>query len=450
MHIMKNFYKFIGGLAVLPAIILSSCKEEEVYDEWNACYVYVQAKDYLRPNNTELNLKYTLEGMEGDTAFIFRVKSQKMPTEDIKVNLGLEGIDGTDVSCMKISNFSPVIKAGEMVSEELKLTFGDYSFIPDTIDVGTFAFNLKIMSVETGMSNVLISPKESNIKLTVNGEGKATTLSLESPDAASSGDVDMRLDIPSDGTVGGDKSFKFNVVTQKAIPNDVKVNLKLEGIDGFDVSNIDLSSFSPVIKAGNLKSEDVTVSFKNEDFITSVIDEKTFSFKVIMESLVTDLDYVKISGTDGSFNVNIIKPAKCRMAAGVPGNSELIADRSVWEIEVESGVENGPGNLVDNNRNTDVAVNNKGFWVIVNLKEKTNVTGLCTYHWGAQFAPSRLKISVSDNGSEWKSLGELKVSGNIQRIKFDDTQEVQYVKYEMIETVSNRVDITEFHVYKAK
>lgn len=447
---MKVFHKLIWGLAALSVMSLSSCKEDDVYDEWNACYVYVQAEDYLRPNNTELNLKYTLDGMVGDTAFVFRVKTQKMPAEDIKVNLGIEGIDGTDVSCMKISNPSPVIKAGEMISEELKLTFGDYSFIPDTIDVGTFALNLRIMSVETGMPNVLVSPKESSIKLTVNGEGKATTLSLESTEMGSNRDVDMRLDIPSDGTVGGDKSFTFNVVTQKAIPNDVKVNLKLEGLDGFDVSNIDLSSYSPVIKAGSLKSEDVTVSFKNEDFITSVSDEKTFSFKVIMESLETDLDYVRINENDASFNVNIVKPAKCQMAVGVPDNSELIADRSVWEIEVEPGVENGPENLVDNNTGSDVAVNNKGFWVIVNLKEKTNVTGLCTYHWSGAYCPSRVKVSVSDDGSEWRSLGELNVSGGEQNIKFDETQETQYVKYEMIETVGSRVDITEFHVYKAK
>lgn len=447
---MKVFHKLIWGLAALSVLSLSSCKEDDVYDEWNACYVYVQAEDYLRPNNTELNLKYTLDGMVGDTAFVFRVKTQKMPAEDIKVNLGIEGIDGTDVSCMRISNPSPVIKAGEMISEELKLTFGDYSFIPDTIDAGTFVLNLRIMSVETGMPNVLVSPKESSIKLTVNGEGKATTLSLESAEMGSNGEVDMRLDIPSDGTVGGDKSFKFNVVTQKAIPNDVKVNIKLEGIGGFDVSNIDLSSYSPLIKAGSLKSEDVTVSFKNEDFITNVTDEKTFSFKVIMESLETDLDYVRINENDASFNVNIVKPAKCQMAAGVPDNSELIADRSVWEIEVEPGVENGPENLVDNNSNSDVAMDNKGFWVIVNLKEKTNITGLCTYHWSGAYYPSRVKVSVSDDGSEWKSLGELSVSGNEQNIKFDETQETQYVKYEMIETVSKRVDITEFHVYKVK
>lgn len=447
---MKTFHKMFLGLAAVSAISLSSCKEEEVYDEWNACYVYVQADDYLRPNNTELNLRYTLDGMEGDTAFVFRVKTQKKPTEDIKVNLGLEGLDGTDVSCMKISNASPVIKAGEMISEELKLTFGDYSFIPDTIDAGTFALNLKIMSVETGMPNVLVSPKESSIMLTVNGEGKATVLSFDSPKMDNNGDVNMRLDIPSDGSVGGDKSFTFNVATKKAVVNDVKVNLKLEGIDGFDISNIELSNFSPVIKAGNLKSEAVTLSFKNEDFITSVIDEKTFSFRVVMESLETDLDYVRINEADASFNVNIFKPAKCRMSVGTPDNSELISDRSVWEIEVEAGVENGPDNLVDNNNGTDVAVNNKGFWVTVNLMEKTKVTGLCTYHWSGPYYPTRVKVSVSDNGSEWTSLGELNVSGSQQNIKFDETQEVQYVKYEMIETASNRVDITEFHVYKAK
>lgn len=447
---MKTLHKIFWGLVAMSLISLSSCKEEEVYDEWNACYVYIQAEDYLRPNNTELNLKYTLEGMRGDTAFIFRVKTQKMPTEDIKVNLGIEGIEGTDVSCMKISNVSPVIKAGEMISEELKLTFGDYSFIPDTIDVGTFALNLKIMSVETGMPNVLVSPKENNIELTVNGEGKATELYLESSDAVSSGEVDMRLDIPADGSVGGDKSFTFNVATKKAVVNDVKVNLKLEGIDGFDVSNIELSNFSPVIKAGNLKSEAVTLSFKNEDFITSVVDEKTFSFKVIMESIEPDLDYVRINEADASFNVNIVKPVKCQMAVGVPENSEFISDRSVWEIEVEPGVENGPDNLVDNNTSSDVAVDNKGFWVIVNLKEKTNVTGLCTYHWGSPFYPTRIKVSVSVNGSEWKSLGELNVSGGQQHIKFNEMQEVQYVKYEMIETASSRVDITEFYIYKAK
>lgn len=443
---MKYISKLFYLIAVAAILVSVSCKEEDVFNKWNASYVYLQAKDYLKPNYDVLGLKYSLEGMSGDTAFWFKVKIQKVPEKDIKVNLGIEGVDGTDVSCMNLSNNAPVIKAGEMESEEIKLTFGDYSFIPDTIDTGSFKINLRIMSIETEQENTAIG-REGIIPLTINGEGKATYIGLGANDLDSDNSVSLRLNLDNN-EIGGDTTFIFNLVTKKAIDQDVRVGLELEGVDGFDVSNIKLDNYHPVIEAGKLESEDIKMSFTNHDFINETSGEKTFKFIIKIASLETDLSYVNLDNSTRSIDVTIEKPAVSQLEAGAPENSELISDRSVWDVEVESGVENGPENLVDNNTGSDVAVNNKGFWVTVDLKQKTKVTGIRTLHWATMYAPTRVKISISDNGSDWESMGEISVSGAEQIIRFKETKETQHIRYDMIDTYSNRVDITEFYIYK--
>ena len=82
------------------------------------------------------------------------------------------------------------------------------------------------------------------------------------------------------------------------------------------------------------------------------------------------------------------------------------------------------------------------------IKEVKNVTGIQTSHWGGGYCPTKVEIFTSENGSSWKSMGQVATSGAYHDIAFKYTVATRYLKYQMIE-VPSRVDITKFYIYTA-
>lgn len=112
------------------------------------------------------------------------------------------------------------------------------------------------------------------------------------------------------------------------------------------------------------------------------------------------------------------------------------------------GVENAAANSVNGKGGGDVVTNGTPFWLTVDLKEVKNVTGIQTSHWGGGYCPTKVEIFTSENGSSWKSMGQVATSGAYHDIAFKYTVATRYLKYQMIE-VPSRVDITKFYIYTA-
>lgn len=107
--------------------------------------------------------------------------------------------------------------------------------------------------------------------------------------------------------------------------------------------------------------------------------------------------------------------------------------------------------LIDGKTGTDIALNNKGFWFTVDLGEAKVLTGIKTNHWGNTYAPREVEILQSDNGTTWKSLSSLAISGATQNITFISPITTRYLKYQIIIIASSgRTDVTEFNVYEPK
>ena len=72
--------------------------------------------------------------------------------------------------------------------------------------------------------------------------------------------------------------------------------------------------------------------------------------------------------------------------------------------------------LIDGNGGSDVAMDNSGFWITVDLGSKKTVTGIKTQHWSSGYAPSKVVIYISEDGNKWKSMGDIRTSGSTQNI----------------------------------
>ena len=88
-------------------------------------------------------------------------------------------------------------------------------------------------------------------------------------------------------------------------------------------------------------------------------------------------------------------------------------------------------NLVDGN-NSDLALNNKGFWFTVDLGKNKLLTGIKTNHYGSAYAPRKVEILQSEDGVTWKSLSSVATSGATQYLTFISPITTRFLKYQIL------------------
>lgn len=252
-----------------------------------------------------------------------------------------------------------------------------------------------------------------------------------------------------DKGIEGSVEFQVMATLQKPASQDVSVNIDAT-CDGIAADKIVKSSDAAIIKAGNLKSEPVTISITDWSDIESVEEAAEYTLNIKVKDIVTGAVEVANSEFNQSVAVKIVKE-QAKMEEflffnQVPENSTLYTNATDWDFSFMDGVENAGSNSVAGTGGNNVATNGVPFWVSVDFKEVKKLTGIKTSHWSPVYAPSKVEILTSDNGSTWKSWGEVQTSGSYQTIAFKNVIETRYLKYQMV-TVPGRVDITKLHVY---
>ena len=246
------------------------------------------------------------------------------------------------------------------------------------------------------------------------------------------------------GITGKIPETTFNVALYEPSNQDVTVELTVESSENLPADKVQLSSVTATIPAGQTMSDLITVSIPD------------WSFQAENRTKTEYKSAVKIASAQGKVLISqrsqiafkVLKNAFVNLASGTPEGA-LIPDRTVWKFTIQPGVENAdnPGVLIDG-KNTDVAVNSGVFWIQVDLTKTTTVTGVRTGSFGSSYAPRRIELATSDNGSDWVSHGELATSGTTQTTKFLAPVTCRYIKYNIITGSSNgRLDITEFNVF---
>lgn len=249
--------------------------------------------------------------------------------------------------------------------------------------------------------------------------------------------------------IGGDEvEMVFSAKVQKPAAKDIVVVLEAESTcEGLATSDIILTANEVTIKAGQTESESVSAKIDRNRFGSSE-DKAEFSFRVSIKDMQTKNGNTLVSSNLHTLAAKINKAAFCNLKTGTPSNSTLLSDNLSWKFTFKDGVENQNSNAVIGNSGNDVATNGDPFWFTVDFKEEKNVVGIYTQHWGAAYAPSQIELFYSGDGSNWKSLGTLDVSGNRQYVTIMSPIKTRYLKYEMLK-VPGRVDITRFSVYVA-
>ena len=254
-----------------------------------------------------------------------------------------------------------------------------------------------------------------------------------------------------DEPIEGEISVSVVAAIQKPASQDIKVSLNAscEGIAAEKIAN---SSAVATIKAGETKSEPIEVSITDMSDFESVVESKTYSLKLAIGQIDCNLPEVTNSRFNQSISVTInkseAKPENLIFGTE-PEDSELHANVTDWTFKFMDGVENIGSNSVAGTGTADVATNGVPFWFTVDFKSPKTVTGIKTQHWGGGFAPSVIEIFVSEDGNQWKSMGEVATRGAQQIVSFKRPMTVQYLKYQMV-SVPWRVDVTRFQVYMKK
>lgn len=284
-------------------------------------------------------------------------------------------------------------------------------------------------------------------------EWNATYVSLQRNDYLSGNVKKFNLTHDANGIGGDEIKMAFTVKTQKAVSTDMVIALSAKSeTEGLDASQIVLSSSQVTLKEGQMTSEEITATVDPTIF-ASIMEKTSFSFSVSISNVTTNDKNTVISSNLSTLPVIINKAAYCNLKSGTPSNSQLISNRAGWVIKLEEGVEGTGNNLIDGRTNTDIALSGTGFWFTVDLGETKVLTGIKTNHWGnsSSYAPREVEILQSDNGTTWKSLSSLAISGGTQNITFISPITTRYLKYQIITIASSgRTDVTEFNVYEPK
>lgn len=249
------------------------------------------------------------------------------------------------------------------------------------------------------------------------------------------------------GEIGGDEiTMTFTAKTQKPVSSDVTVELEIaSGNDAFKVDQIKINSSKAVIKAGQQVSEVITIDVDRSIF-SSIEDKINYAFSVSISKMTTNNGNTFVSENLKTLHATINKPTYLNLEQGIPDNSQLWKANTEWSFVFQDGVENSDNNALIGNSGNDVATNGVPFWFTVDLNEVKTVNGIQTKHWGKDYAPTQVEVFRSENGSTWKSMGVLDISGGTQNIAFIKPIQTRYLKYQMLE-VPDRVDITGFSVY---
>lgn len=245
--------------------------------------------------------------------------------------------------------------------------------------------------------------------------------------------------------LGGEVNMPFKVKVQRAASEDITVNLAVQTSEGLE-GKIELNSQQVIIKAGEMQSEELTATMPDLSFMAGTEETMSYTFTVTMESVQTSGKSVKMSSVYNALPATVNKELLSvdNLKNGQPTNSAF-DNRAEWTISLMAGVEGTAANLIDGN-NSDVAIDNSGFWIALDLGSEKTVTGIRTQHWSGSYAPSRIVIYISEDGNLWKSMGNIGTSGGVQEVSFKVPMNTRYLKYDML-AFPGRVDVTEFNVY---
>ena len=207
--------------------------------------------------------------------------------------------------------------------------------------------------------------------------------------------------------IEGSVEFQFMATTQKAVAQDINVNIDAT-CDGISADKINLTSKTAVIKANATASEPITLSITDWDELESIKGEANYTLRI----KITGIESTATDVANAAYYQEIV--LKISKSAERKKENVLLTNAKDWIFTFMEGVENPESNSVAGTGSSDVATNGE--------------------------------IFTSEDGEKWVSIGQWTTKGGTQTITFEESVKTRYLKYQMI-TVPGRVDITRFYIY---
>ena len=266
----------------------------------------------------------------------------------------------------------------------------------------------------------------------------------------------------STGITGNNVGY-FTVRLNRPSTQDVVVTLKSTVNNQEIASALTLSATEVTIKAGQIASEQISVTLDLAALATREAAEE-YTVKVVIESIKSAASGVAVSSNLNLYTATFTKSARSEDAL-VVGNSDIdfsavnyfdMAERaSKWTVsQITPGIDGGndPKRILDGNGGTDFASNNRGFSFVVDFgKVVPKFRGIVAYYWADWAAPREIQLECSVDGVKWTNLGRADISGLSGNAKalvgLKKSYPARYVRYTSTKPVG-RTSVTEFYAFE--
>lgn len=196
------------------------------------------------------------------------------------------------------------------------------------------------------------------------------------------------------------------------------------------------------VPAGELVSAPITLSIPDWSFALGIRNKVEYTVTVAIAKTAG-----VVLGRQNEMELVVKKTGRLNFKAEAPEGSVAI-DRANWICSKMDGTE-GDANVLKGTVGGDVASNTAPWWVSVDMGATHTLTGAKTTHWGAYYAPTRIEVETSEDGTNWLSHGELEVTGGTQNWSFIEPVTCRYLRYTAL-APNSRTDITGMFLYEAQ
>lgn len=376
--------------------------------------VYLQDRSLKLDGEIRRTYTFTIQPSPEDAVVTFTPICTNIPADKVELS-------ATEV----------VIPAG---STETSVTVGlkedDFSFAAATLPETIYE-----LGVVANVSGYKMEQTAYEAKVVIKKEAFSILASVEGPNQNSAS---------FERTAEGNKilnsapiTYSFKVKFDKPSDYDVKVNLAYEGIPEAYLKDITVSPSEVVIPAGQLESQQITWSMK-DDFVLSTEDATVFDFKV-KPTFESEEENLSLSEEKGTVKLRTSKSIKnisfIEGDEGFPSFSVL--DRAGWEVtDLQNFGWGANGNvLLDDNDSNSLTHSYNDYLgtFIVDMKEEHDLKGIefkYRFYFNSYYATRYISVSTSTDRDAWVNHGDVAGLPNQQfhYVQFVKPVKARYVK----------------------
>lgn len=263
--------------------------------------------------------------------------------------------------------------------------------------------------------------------------------------------------------INGDFTYTFSIKTVKPLAKDVTVIIKANSAD-IPIEKIAIP-LQTTIKAGEISSEDITVTIPDWSFAFNDKAEKAYNITLSISDLQTADKGVFISDNLGTKTIKINKGAYSPVLLTMPANWQAV-NRSGWEATASHIYDSNfiPANAIDDNSNSTwfaYGMDNNGgvCWLNIKLDTPINMVGFSITRenaYGGGYSVKQATIQIKKEGdTEWTTYKDMytfsSYNGFAPQFAVLDS-EIQKVKEFRLNILSptNFTGLADLNIYKNK